>query len=52
MLNVTDKAGGGDYDELDLGLLDMIAPQMALALDRVEWHRRRRSFNCSQSQTR
>jgi diguanylate cyclase (GGDEF)-like protein len=44
VLNVTDKAGGGFYDELDLGLLDMIAPQMALALDRVEWHRKATQF--------
>jgi diguanylate cyclase (GGDEF)-like protein len=44
VLNMTDKAGGGSYDELDLGLLDMIAPQMALALDRVEWHRKATQF--------
>jgi diguanylate cyclase (GGDEF)-like protein len=44
VLNVTDKAGGGAYDEIDLGLLDMIAPQMALALDRVEWHRKATQF--------
>ncbi|HEX8338948.1 MAG TPA: diguanylate cyclase [Pyrinomonadaceae bacterium] len=44
VLNVTDKAGGGAYDELDLGLLDMIAPQMALALDRVEWHSKATQF--------
>jgi diguanylate cyclase (GGDEF)-like protein len=44
VLNVTDKAGGGAYDELDLGLLDLIAPQMALAIDRVEWHRKATQF--------
>ncbi len=44
VLNVTDKAGGGDYDEVDLGLLELIAPQMALALDRVEWHRKATQF--------
>jgi diguanylate cyclase (GGDEF)-like protein len=44
VLNVTDKAGGGPYDEFDLGLLDMIAPQMALALDRVEWHSKATQF--------
>jgi diguanylate cyclase (GGDEF)-like protein len=44
VLNMTDKAGGGAYDELDLGLLDMIAPQMALALDRVEWHSKATQF--------
>jgi diguanylate cyclase (GGDEF)-like protein len=44
VLNVTDKAGGGSYDEVDLGLLELIAPQMALALDRVEWHRKATQF--------
>ena len=44
VLNVTDKADGGAYDEFDLGLLDMIAPQMALALDRVEWHSKATQF--------
>ena len=44
VLNVTDKAGGGAYDEFDLNLLDMIAPQMALALDRVEWHSKATQF--------
>lgn len=44
VLNVTDKAGGGAYDEFDLNLLDMIAPQMAMALDRVEWHSKATQF--------
>jgi diguanylate cyclase (GGDEF)-like protein len=37
VLNVTDKAGGGSYDAVDLSLIESIAPQMALALDRAEW---------------
>jgi len=44
VLNVTDKAGGGAYDEFDLGLLELIAPQMALAIDRAEWHRKATQF--------
>lgn len=44
VLNVTDKAGGGVYDEMDLGLLEMIAPQMAMALDRAEWHQKATQF--------
>jgi diguanylate cyclase (GGDEF)-like protein len=44
MLNMTDKAGGGIYDELDLGLLDLLVPQMALALDRAEWHQKATQF--------
>jgi diguanylate cyclase (GGDEF)-like protein len=44
VLNVTDKAGGGSYDEIDLDLLETIAPQMALALDRAEWHEKAEQF--------
>jgi diguanylate cyclase (GGDEF)-like protein len=44
VLNMTDKAGGGAYDDLDLNLLDMLAPQMALALDRAEWHQKATQF--------
>jgi diguanylate cyclase (GGDEF)-like protein len=44
VLNVTDKAGGGSYDEFDLNLLELIAPQMALAIDRAEWHHKATQF--------
>jgi diguanylate cyclase (GGDEF)-like protein len=44
VLNMTDKTDGGSYDEADLSLLDLIAPQMALALDRVEWHSKATQF--------
>jgi diguanylate cyclase (GGDEF)-like protein len=44
ILNVTDKAGGGSYDELDLDLLETIAPQMALAIDRADWHEKAEQF--------
>lgn len=44
VLNVTDKAGGGFYDDVDLVLLEVIAPQMALALDRAEWHEKAAQF--------
>jgi diguanylate cyclase (GGDEF)-like protein len=44
VLNVTDKAGGGSYDEFDLSLLELIAPQMALAIDRAEWHHKATQF--------
>lgn len=44
VLNMTDKAGGGAYDDLDLRMLEMIAPQMALALDRAEWHQKATQF--------
>jgi diguanylate cyclase (GGDEF)-like protein len=44
VLNMTDKAGDGVYDDLDLNLLDLLAPQMALALDRAEWHQKATQF--------
>ena len=44
VLNVTDKAGGGSYDEIDLSLIETIAPQMALALERAEWHEKATQF--------
>lgn len=44
VLNVTDKAGGGSYDEVDLSLLEIIGPQVALALERAEWQERATEF--------
>ncbi len=44
VLNVTDKAGGGSYDDVDLSLLETIAPQMALALDRAGWREKAAEF--------
>lgn len=44
VLNMTDKAGGEAYDEIDLRMLELIAPQMALALDRAEWHQKATQF--------
>ena len=44
VLNVTDKTGGGTYDEIDLSLLEMIGPQIALALERAEWQERANEF--------
>ncbi|HEV7843443.1 MAG TPA: diguanylate cyclase, partial [Pyrinomonadaceae bacterium] len=43
VLNVTDKTEGC-YDELDLSLLESIAPQMALALDRADWQEKAAQF--------
>ena len=36
VLNITDKSGGGTYDEVDLSLLEIIGPQVALALERAK----------------
>lgn len=44
VLNVTDKTGGGTYDEIDLNLLETFAPQLALALDRAEWQEKATQF--------
>ena len=44
VLNVTDKLGGGTYDEVDLSLLEIIGPQVALALERAEWQERATEF--------
>ena len=44
VLNVTDKSGGGTYSEVDLSLLEIIGPQVALALERAEWQERATEF--------
>jgi diguanylate cyclase (GGDEF)-like protein len=44
VLNVTDKSGGRTFDEVDLSLLDIIGPQVALALERAEWQERATEF--------
>ena len=44
VLNVTDKTSGGKYDDVDLSLLEIIGPQVALALERAEWQERARKF--------
>ena len=35
VLNLTDRAGGGRFEDFDLELLDSIAPQIAVAVDRA-----------------
>jgi diguanylate cyclase (GGDEF)-like protein len=44
VINMTDKTGGEPYNELDLHLLETMAPQMALALDRAGWHQKATQF--------
>jgi diguanylate cyclase (GGDEF)-like protein len=44
VLNVTDKKGGRHFDEVDLSLLEIIGPQMAVALERAEWQERATEF--------
>lgn len=44
VLNLTDKSDGSAYDEVDLSLIENLAPQMALALDRAEWQEKAAQF--------
>ncbi|HLL73271.1 MAG TPA: diguanylate cyclase [Pyrinomonadaceae bacterium] len=44
VINMTDKAGGEPYDDVDLHLLETMVPQMALALDRAGWHQKATQF--------
>jgi diguanylate cyclase (GGDEF)-like protein len=44
VLNVTDKAGDGKFDDVDLSLLEIIGPQIAVALERAEWQERATQF--------
>src|SRR6185503_5577767 len=44
VLNVADKVGGETFDEVDLSLLEIISPQIAVALERAEWQERATQF--------
>ncbi len=44
VLNMTDKIGGGAYDESDLNMIELVAPQIALALERALWQHRANQF--------
>lgn len=44
VINMTDKSSGEPYNERDLHLLESMAPQMALALDRAGWHQKATQF--------
>lgn len=44
VLNLADKIGGGAYDIHDLSIIDLVAPQIALALERAEWQQRANQF--------
>ena len=44
VLNLADKLGGGDYNADDLNLVDLVAPQIALALERADWQQRASQF--------
>ena len=44
VLNITDKSGGGTYDEVDLSLLEIVGPQIAVALEKAGWQERANQF--------
>ena len=44
VLNVADKAVGGKFDDVDLSLLEILGPQIAVALESAEWQHRATQF--------
>jgi len=44
VLNLTDKSGGGSYDEIDLKIIESVGPQIALAVERAEWQEKAQQF--------
>jgi diguanylate cyclase (GGDEF)-like protein len=44
VLNVADKAGDEKFDDVDLSLLELVGPQIAVALESAEWQDRATQF--------
>jgi diguanylate cyclase (GGDEF)-like protein len=44
LLNITDKLSGAKFDDVDLSLLEIVGPQIAVALERSEWQERASQF--------
>lgn len=44
VINLTDRAGGIPYENDDLMILEMMAPHLALIIDRTEWARKAETF--------
>lgn len=44
VLNLADKVGGGAYDLHDLSVIDLVAPQISLALERAAWQQRANQY--------
>lgn len=44
VINLTDRIGGAPYGNDDLMMLDMMAPHLALIIDRTEWARKAETF--------
>lgn len=44
VINLTEKLDGSPYSEDDLSLLELMAPHLALIIDRTEWHRKAETY--------
>jgi len=44
LLTFNDKSDGGEFNDVDLSLLEIIGPQIAVALERAEWQERATQF--------
>jgi diguanylate cyclase (GGDEF)-like protein len=44
VLNVADKSGDDKFDDVDLSLLEILGPQIAVALESAEWQERATQF--------
>jgi diguanylate cyclase (GGDEF)-like protein len=44
VINLTDRAGGASYESKDLSLLEIMAPQLALIIDRTEWFKKAEQY--------
>jgi diguanylate cyclase (GGDEF)-like protein len=44
VLNVTDRTDGTPYESEDLSMLELMAPHLALIIERTEWHRKAETF--------
>ncbi len=44
LLNVASKRTGAAFDDVDLSLLEIVAPQIAVAMERSEWQQRATQF--------
>lgn len=44
VVNIADKRDGGSFTDVDLTLLEIVGPQIAVALERAEWQQRAQQF--------
>ncbi|HKO44266.1 MAG TPA: diguanylate cyclase [Pyrinomonadaceae bacterium] len=44
LLNVASKRTGEPFDDIDVSLLEIVGPQIAVAMERAEWHQRATQF--------